>query len=222
MNNLKLLIKFPTRERPDKFFKVLDLYYHLLGSNNFEFVISCDSDDITMNNETVIEKLNQYKNLTVSFKDNKSKIEAVNSDIEGREFDILLLASDDMIPEVSGYDVIIKKIFEEKFPDLDGVVWLNDGFQGSNLNTLVIIGKKYYDRFNYIYHPDYKSLYCDTEFTIVSRALNKVIYVDKCLIRHQQYSIINDIPDELYVRNDELQHVDLITFNKRRDKKFDL
>jgi len=222
MNNLKLLIKFPTRERPDKFFKVLDLYYHLLQDSNFEFVVSCDEDDITMNNSAVISKLNQYDNLTVCFNNNKCKIEAVNADMQNRNFDILLLASDDMIPEVDGYDVIIKKIFEDRFPDLDGVVWLNDGFQGSNLNTLVIIGRKYYDRFKYIYHPDYKSLYCDTEFTIVSRALNKVIYVDKCLIRHQQYSIINDVPDQLYVRNDELQHIDLITFNKRKEKNFDL
>jgi hypothetical protein len=222
MNNLKLLIKFPTRERPEKFFEVLDLYYHLLGSNNYEFVISCDTDDVTMNNSKVLSRLESYKNLTVCIGDNKSKVEAINSDLDNKEFDILLLASDDMIPEVINYDIIIKKIFETHFPNLDGVLWLNDGFQGHNLNTLVIIGRKYYDRFNYIYHPDYKSLYCDTEFTLVSRALNKVVYVDTCLIRHQQYSIINCKPDNLYVRNDELQHVDLNTFNRRKEQNFDL
>jgi len=222
MNNLKLLIKFPTRERPEKFFEVLDLYYHLLGSSNYEFVISCDTDDITMNNTEVLSRLKKYDNLTVCIGENKSKVEAINSDLNNKEFDILLLASDDMIPEVNSYDVIIKKIFQTRFPDLDGVLWLNDGFQGHNLNTLVIVGRKYYDRFNYIYHPDYKSLYCDTEFTLVSKALNKTIYVDTCLIRHQQYSIINCKPDNLYVRNDELQHVDLATFNRRRGKNFDL
>ena len=222
MNNLKLLIKFPTRERPDKFFEVLDLYYHLLGSSNFEFVISCDTDDVTMNTPEVISRLENYDKLTLCFSDNKSKVEAINSNLENKEFDILLLASDDMIPEVSNYDIIIKQLFKTYFPDLDGVLWLNDGFQGSNLNTLVIIGRKYYDRFNYIYHPDYKSLYCDTEFTLVSRALNKAVYVDTCLIRHQQYSIIKAEPDKLYVRNDELQHVDLDTFNKRKAKNFNL
>jgi hypothetical protein len=222
MNNLKLLIKFPTRSRPDKFFKVLDLYYHLLESNNYEFVISCDVDDITMNNNEVKNKLSEYENLSVSYKPNNCKVQAINSDLENKKFDILLLASDDMIPEVRGYDVIIKEKFNNVFPDSDGVLWLDDGFQGNNLNTLSIIGYNYYKRFNYIYHPDYKSLYCDTEFTIVSQMLNKVHYFNKCLIRHCQYSIIKDSPDDLYVRNDKLQHEDLQTFNKRRIINFNL
>lgn len=222
MNNSKLLIKFPTRSRPDKFFKVLDLYYHLLESNNYEFVISCDVDDITMNNNEVKNKLAEYENLSVNYNHNNCKVQAINSDLEGKQFDILLLASDDMIPEVRGYDAIIKDIFNNVFPDRDGVLWLDDGFQGNNLNTLSIMGYNYYKRFNYIYHPDYKSLYCDTEFTIVSQTLNKTYYFNQCLIRHCQYSIINDTPDQLYVRNDNLQHEDLQTFNKRRNINFNL
>ena len=222
MNDLKLLIKFPTRERPEKFFEVLDLYYHLLGSYNFEFVISCDVDDSTMNNPQTISRLKQYDNLSVCFGNNTSKVQAINSDLNGKKFDILLLASDDMVPEVHNYDLFIRKIFKERFKDLDGVLWLDDGFQGPNLNTLVIIGWEYYNRFKYIYHPDYKSLYCDTEFTLVSRMLNKFVYVDLCLIRHKQYSIIKAQPDNLYIRNDELQHIDLLTFNKRKENNFNL
>lgn len=220
MNNLKLLIKFPTRSRPDKFFKVLDLYYHLIATNNYEFIISCDEDDITMNNDIVKQQLSTYHNLTVCYSNNKSKIQAVNNDLQGKEFDILLLASDDMIPEVYGYDIIIKQLMYQQYKNLDGVLWFDDGFQGSNLNTLVVIGKKYYDRFNYIYSPDYKSLYCDLEFTQVSKILDKCTYIDKCIIRHQQYSIINETPDELYVKNDSLQHEDYEVFCKRSQQKF--
>jgi len=222
MSNLKLLIKFPSRERPNKFFKVLDLYYHLLASDNFEFVISCDSDDLTMNNSVVKEKLSKYKNLTVCFGNNKSKIEAVNADLEGKEFDILLLASDDMIPEVYGYDIYIKNWYSYNCSNLDGVLWLNDGFQGNKLNTLVIIGSTYYKRFNYIYHPSYKSLYCDTEFTIVSQKLCKAVYVDNCLIRHQQYSIVKEVPDNLYLKNDSLVDFDKETFKIRSNHNFNL
>jgi len=222
MNNLKLLIKFPTRARPEKFFKVLDLYYHLLDGNNFEFVVSCDVDDETMNNSEVRARLKAYNKLSVSYNNNTCKVEAINADLKDKQFDILILASDDMVPEVRGYDVIIKNKLIARFPDKDGVLWVNDGFQGDKLNTLVIIGKPYYDRFGYIYHPDYKSLYCDTEFTLVSQMLNKAYYYDKCLIRHCQYSIINEPPDKLYVRNDYLQHKDHVTFNSRRNKNFDL
>jgi len=221
MNNLKLLIKFPTRNRPEKFFKMLDKYYLYLRDINFEFVVSCDIDDSTMNNDNAKSKLDSYPNLKYYFGKNKSKVEAINADIDdSTEFDILLLASDDMEPITPGYDVIIKNKMIEYFPDTDGVLWFNDGFQQDNLNTLVIIGKKYYKRFGYVYHPAYRSLYCDTEFTIVSRRLNKVKYFDTVLIKHIQYSIIKEEPDELYIRNDGLESIDRAILNERIQNNF--
>lgn len=221
MKNLKLLIKFPTRNRPDKFFKMLDKYYLYLRDNNFMFIITCDRDDVTMNNDSVHAKLNSYPNLKYYFGNSKSKIEAVNADIDSNiDFDILLLASDDMEPVLPGYDLNIKNKMSKYFSDTDGVLWYNDGFQRDNLNTLVIVGKKYYERFNYIYHPAYQSLYCDTEFTLVSKALRKVQYFDEILIKHIQYSIINELPDELYIRNDKLESIDRITFQERSKNNF--
>lgn len=55
----KLLIKFPTRERPQKFFKMLDLYYqYLSGTVPVHFLISCDIDDRSMNCPESIENYN--------------------------------------------------------------------------------------------------------------------------------------------------------------------
>jgi hypothetical protein len=218
--NFKLLIKFPTRSRPVKFFNILDQYYFLLKNFNVEFVISCDVDDLTMNNQRVIETLNSYPYLNYFFEKNNSKIEAVNNNLKDKNFDILLLASDDMLPVQKGYDEIIRDKMLETFPDTDGVLWFNDGFQGPNLNTLCILGKKYYDRFGYIYHPDYKSLYSDAEFTLISQQLNKVKYFDQVLIKHIQYSIMKESPDELYKKNDNLEQEDRIVFEKRRLNNF--
>lgn len=222
MKDLKLLIKFPTRSRPSKFFKVLDRYYTLQATKNVEYVISCDIDDYTMNNKDVHEKLSQYENLNVNYNINTSKVQACNADIKNKNFDILILASDDMEPQAYGYDAVIKNAMETYFPDTDGVLWFNDGFQGKNLNTLSIIGKKYYDRFGYIYNPEYKSLYCDQEFTQVSIALKKYVYFDNCIIKHKQYSIIKEQPDELYIRNDSLQNEDLVIYKQRLARNFDL
>lgn len=222
MRDLKLLIKFPTRSRPDKFFCVLDRYYTLQATKNVEYVISCDIDDFSMNNEDVHRKLSLYENLSLNYNLNKSKVQACNADLKNKNFDIVLLASDDMEPQVFGYDAIIKNSMETYFPDTDGVLWFNDGFQGKNLNTLSILGKKYYDRFGYIYNPEYKSLYCDQEFTQVSVYLKKVIYLDTCIIKHKQYSIINEQPDDLYIRNDNLQNEDLVVYKKRISNNFDL
>ena len=52
--------------------------------------------------------------------------------------------------------------------------------------------------------------------------LNKTTYIDTCIIKHEQYSIINEEPDELYVKNDSLQNIDLEVFKKRAARNFNL
>jgi hypothetical protein len=38
-----------------------------------------------------------------------------------------------------------------------------------------------------VYHPDYKSLYSDNEFTQEVIRLGKVAYINKVIIRHEHY-----------------------------------
>lgn len=220
MSTLNILFKFPTRSRPDKFFKVLDIYYgNIVNMVNSKFIITCDSDDITMNNDLIISKLKEYKNLEFFFGENKSKIQAVNSDMDNVDFDIVVLVSDDMIPKINGFDDIIRNKMSENFQDLDGVLWFNDGLQGRNLNTLCILGKKYYDRFNYFYHPSYKSLWCDNEFTLVANTLGKQIYFESIIIRHEHSSLTSS-SDGLDIVNDSYNNEDMETFYRRRNNNF--
>jgi len=218
---MKLLIKFPTRSRPEKFFKVLDLYYSLLDNIlDTKFIISCDLDDDTMNCEDSKNKLNTYTNLNYYFENNKNKIEAINANLNDVDFDIILLASDDMIPQEKGYDTIIKQSFKKFFPDTDGVLWFNDGYQGKNLNTLCILGKKYYQRFGYIYNPTYTSLWCDTEFTDVSKLLNKVKYIPHIIIKHEHPVWMGEKWDELQIKNDSFNESDRLNYYQRKEKNF--
>lgn len=182
---MKLLIKFPTRNRPNKFFKALDTYVNYLDDPTTQIIVSCDNNDPTMTEAYVKEVVEQYNNVKMCYGDSKTKIEAVNADLKDVEFDILLLASDDMIPKVKGYDTIIKNKMKEHYPDTDGVLWFNDGHKGNELNTLCILGKKYYDRFGYIYHPDYVSVWCDNEFMDVAKLLGRQTYFDEVIIEHQ-------------------------------------
>jgi hypothetical protein len=186
MTDYKLLVKFPTRGRPDKFFTVLDRYYYGAKRKDLtSFLITCDKDDLTMNNDSVRERLQKnYKNMVVVFGNSNSKIEAVNNDMNlAPEYDIILLASDDMVPEEKGYDEVIRNKMKELYPDTDGVLWFFDGYR-RDFNTLCILGKKYYERFGYIYHPSYKSFWCDNEFTDVANTLKKQTFIDKVIIRH--------------------------------------
>lgn len=200
--NPKILIKFPTRGRPKQFFYVLSMYYNFMKGSNFEVVVTCDLDDQTMNNNVVKEHFKRFKNCTVNYSNNANKVEAINADLRGKKFDILLLASDDMVPEIEGYDDIIRQCMAKYFPDTDGVLWFYDGHR-QDLNTLCILGKKYYDRFGYIYNPEYKTWFCDNEFTQVAHMLKKHMFFKETIIRHMHPDFIKQPHDETFKRNND-------------------
>jgi hypothetical protein len=116
------------------------------------------------------------------------------------DFDIVLLASDDMIPQVQGYDSIIRINMKKYYPNTDGILWFFDGYR-RDLNTLCILGKKYYDRFNYIYNPEYKSFWCDNEFMLVGNKLGKQKFIDLCIIKNIHPDITGQAYDETYHKN---------------------
>lgn len=220
---MKILIKFPTRGRKDKFFNVLDIYYQLAENiDNVEFQITIDTDDESMNNHNVLEKLKTYKNLKYNLGFSKNKINAVNRDITIGDWDIILIASDDMIPKVKGYDNIIRNKMTELYPNTDGVLWFNDGNQGNRLNTLCILGKKYYERFNYIYHPDYTSLWADNEFMDVANLLNKQTYFNDIIIRHEHPDAGFGKRDFVHIDNVKFDTIDRNVYIKRKENNFGL
>lgn len=181
----KILFKYPIRYRFNKFFETLNKYYELIADkNNFEFLITIDEDDKDLNNKKFIDKLKTYDKLRYEISSCKNKIQAVNHGIDRSNFDIVVIVSDDMIPQVEGFDNIIRKEMKANYPDLDGCLWFNDGFQQNRINTLQICGKKYYERFGFIYHEAYVSQRSDVEFQMVAKRLNKITYIDKVIIKH--------------------------------------
>jgi hypothetical protein len=221
---MKLLIKFPTRNRKTKFLTTLRKYYNFLSKkNDVTFLITIDEDDLEMNNDFVKEILNTYDNLIYFYGDSKTKIEAVNKDLDKiKDWDIVLLASDDMIPVAKGYDDIIINEMKTNFPDTDGVLWFNDGYQGNKLNTLSILGKKYFERFGYIYYPEYKSVWCDNEFMSVANILGKQKYFDNIIIKHEHPDWGFGNRDQIHNINFKNESSDKLVFNKRKSTNFDL
>ena len=217
---MDLLIKFPTRNRPNKFLNTLIKYINYLDDKTTKIIITCDNDDISMKDDYIKEVILNYYNVSILFGNHNSKIEAVNADLTDVNFDIVLLASDDMIPMVKGYDTIIKQKMMEFYPDTDGVLWFNDGYQGNRLNTLSIMGKKYYDRFNYIYNPDYLSVWCDNEFMDVANMLNKQTYIDEVIIKHEHPDWGFGNRDETHSLNSAHEAHDRMVYNGRKQNNF--
>ena len=107
---MKILYKYPTRDRQLKFQRCLDRYYDYISDiDNSQFVISVDNDDSSMNCDEARKYMDSKKNLKYFYGDNTSKIMAINANIPKNDWDIVVLVSDDMIPEVRGFDQIIRE-----------------------------------------------------------------------------------------------------------------
>ena len=87
---MKILIKFPTRGRKNKFFNVLKKYQSFANNiNDISFLVSIDEDDAEMNNPDSLDILSSFKNCYVVIGKSESKIHAVNRDIDKLKIGIL-------------------------------------------------------------------------------------------------------------------------------------
>jgi len=223
----RLVIKFPTRNRPEKFKSVFTRYMTFLsGRHDVRFVVSMDADDATMNNDAMREWFETRKrnaDIKYCYGYSKSKIQACNADMEGEYGDVLMLASDDMNPQQMSYDEVVFKCFEQAFPDFSGAIKFWDGLRPKEdpLMTLTVMGFPLYKQFGYIYNPEYKSLYCDNEQTEVCHRLGKLAIAPYCIIRHEW---TNEPFDTLHARNEnkDMYDVDSKTFEARKAKNFDM
>jgi hypothetical protein len=213
---------FASRSRPDKFFAGLDNICQLSASQDYFVIAKLDEDDTAMNIPPVWERLQSYPEVTVKWGHSKSKIHAINRSLEDiPPFDILINFSDDMRFTVQGFDDIIREDMKKFFPDGDGVLSYPDGYAPPDLCTMSIMGKKYFDRFGYVYHPAYNSLWCDNEFSQIAIDSGKYQYINNHILEHMHYAPGKTNKDALYCRNDTY-HADKQVYEARKLKNFDL
>lgn len=226
---MRLLIKFPTRQRPELFFKTLEKYIAMAsGKHHIEIIVSMDEDDKLMNNDVVIEKLERIKSggtdLKYFYGHSENKIEAINADMDkaSDKWDMVFNGQDDMVPLSFGYDDMMLSRLVEHYPDTDGALWLDDHAMGGKENcTIVASGRKFYDRFGYIYYPGYKSLFADNEYTEVGNQLGKLTYIPDDIVKHEWIGT-NQFRDPLLERNEQpwLYTHDKMIFESRKNNGF--
>jgi len=193
-----ILVKYPTRQRVAKFTNNLANYLDKSsGKHDLIFVISMDTDDTAMNSPDIREALDACRDdgidIQYFYGESLGKINAINRDIPMTEWDILVATADDMEPMEDGWDDIIVQDMMREFPNFDGALNYNtdprleskgsDGYR--TLITLPVIGRKLYARFGYIYHPDYKSEWCDNEQTEVFETLGVLRHINRRPIVHK-------------------------------------
>lgn len=227
----KFIIKYPTRNRPGLFSERLeDLYMNRSRHHSIRLVVSIDEDDETMSEEFVTEQFNKWfypnrDSLVVSVipKGKSGKIIACNDAVmeatkDFKDTDILMLMSDDMVPEIDDWDRRIANEFRTHGGHEPFALHINDGLQGRNLITLSIMNLKLYREFGYIYHPDYTSCFCDDEFTQIVWHNRICAYIQDTWFKHQWVGM--NSPDELHEKNHKLMSADQPIFEARKRAGF--
>jgi len=203
-----ILYKFATRSRPLKFRALIENIVQLTHHEDYTILVSIDEDDETMLNTDTL-------NLPIVLRvgNSKNKIDAINRDLPYNDWDILVNVSDDMWFTKYGFDIDIIEAFEN---NLDQYIHFPDGFTNERLCSMSIIGREYYERFGYIYHPDYVSLWCDNESMEVAQMLGKYKYVNKNIFVHNHPVWLNQPQDELLRKTQSFERQDKRVYNKRK------
>lgn len=223
-----LLIKLATRSRPKRAIDTIRRFASM-AEGDVRFLVSIDHDDRTMNAPDVISEMvdaGQGADVDVRLGTSRGKIHAINRDLEGQAFDILIGAADDMVPVVDGYDRIIAEDMDRLFPNLDGALHYNDGNTGEKLNTLPVMGFNLFAKFGYLYHPCYWSLWADNEYQDVLRAMNRLPYIDNCIIEHchpyrRNVATVAYQPDPLLKHTERWNQQDKETYRRRKRVGFE-
>lgn len=186
----KILVKYASRGRPQRFFDGMDTIYSLASQiSHVRVLITADEDDETMNNERVIGRIKQYPNSHVIFGRSTGKINATNRDMdllpdEWKDWDIIANFSDDMRWCVFGWDDYIRVDFNSVSPDFSHFMAYLDTDTKSALSTLYIAGRKFYDIFGFIYDGQFLSLFADNLVEDCAKHLGLYHYTGYEIYKH--------------------------------------
>lgn len=218
-----LLFKFPSRGRPERFFTSLDSIVNALYNNtDYHVAATLDEDDAAMQGGDVRDRLATYRNLSVAWGKSDSKVHAINRDMPDIPWDICICMSDDMVFIQSGFDDIIRKDMQEFFPEMDGLLHYPDRDAKSALATMYIAGRKFYDRFGYIYNPAFKSLWCDNLVQDISQRLGKYKYIEKRILDHLNPAYGHYKADDMFLRQQKDWYHDEKTYNEIKERGYDM
>lgn len=211
---MKILFNYASRSRPENFRRgVESIVNNCVG--DYEILAIVDAND---------ERLREYNfdNCTVLNGISKNKIDAIN---RGRDYilksdaQIIVNMSDDMVFTKKGFDDIIRYPFQdntdlskmcddggfEYYDNLDQCLHFPDQNQGSNCMTMSIMGIDYYKRDNFIYDPQFESLWCDIVAQEVAQLRGCYKFVNERIFDHLHPSFGQSHYDKQYRATEDWQ-----------------
>jgi hypothetical protein len=186
----KISILHPSRSRPQKSFEVLTKWVER-SATEVEIIVSLDEDDPTRM---------QYNRPVTAGRfivgKNRSAVDAINRAAEAATGDIFIVVSDDTDCP-NRWD---EKLLQEVEGKTDWILKCQDGIQPWII-TMPVMDRAYYNRFGYVYYPEFKHMFCDTFLTCVADLLDKKIVCD-LMFPHLHYSTGKSVRDAINERAD--------------------
>lgn len=206
----------PSRSRPHQSYATICKWVGWAGVP-VQVIVSLDLDDIELNKYLELYKGFGDRGHTVMSANNKSAIEAINRAMFEATGNIFVIVSDDTdCPKRWGVKLeIMTKTMR------DFVIKTYDGVQ-NRIITMPIFDRAYYNRFGYVYNPEYDHMFADTEYTDVAHILKRVVTKLSFKFPHRQYSVIGRKPDELNLRNNATMDKGREIYKRRKKIKFGL
>lgn len=208
----KILVKYASRGRKDRFFAGLDNIFELAEfPDKLLVLISLDLDDPEMCNDEVKGRLSTYKNISVHYGLSENKIHACNRDFDKipehfKDWNIVCNFSDDQRWTEKAWDRMIMIDFNSVSPDFSHYMAYLDPDTKGSLSTLFISGRGWYDRFQWIYDPQFVSLFCDNLAEDAAKHLGKYHYTGYSIYQHFNPAYkYNDFPeDEMFRKQQDI------------------
>lgn len=179
----------PSRGRADKSLHTTNKWVGYAGQP-VELIVSIDEDDRQKD-----EYVSIYGNPLIS--KNRSAVDAINNAAKVATGDILIVVSDDSDCPRNWVEKILNATQHKR----DWILKVNDGIQRW-LITMPIMDRAYYNRFGYIYYPEYSHMFCDTELTHVADILKRTIKREDLSFPHRHYSVTRERKDETTIKAD--------------------
>lgn len=194
--SMKISLLHPSRARPDKAVKTMINWLTKCNTDNFEHILSIDSDD-----PHPLRYINNFPNHKFFLvNDNKSVVEATNQAAKVSTGDILIYLSDDF-DCTNEWDKLIEKEFEGVTKPM--ILKVDDCLQKFDVAvlTIPIMNRAMYEKLGYFWHPEYKSMFVDEDLYWTANKLGALKLAPHLKFPHNHVSIGKAPDDDTYRRS---------------------
>lgn len=134
-------------------------------------------------------------------------VTAANAGAAASTGKILVMNSDDCF-SFPGWDAALLSVIPD--PEGEYVVEISQLTEASDIRrimTLQILTRKRYERFGYVFYPEYESIYADCEFTDVARRNGVVVDARHLVFEHRHPTTCKAAWDDVYWRENNPERV---------------